>query len=205
MFNSQLVLWLLFAYTIVSMVVSIVVILDHATMPYLRFRRTVDVLGYVCTIGIVLKVMFVGPEFIRWHLSDFGLPIILSLLFARIALFLMRHLYRVGDNAAVRKSVAEAGYLLVLTPLAVLASISYEVLVDYALRQGVQNVPYVGSFDWIDVACYISGGVTIWYVAFRYNRSVGELLRSYDEAQARVKGLQLERYQLEVRRRNLKT
>lgn len=191
----------LLVLTCLSMAASAMIVLDRDTHPAMRFKRVVDSLGYIYTVGVVVKFMLLGPAFIRWHVSDFGFPIVLALLFARVALFVNRYEYKGKDNTTARKSVTEACYLIMLAPLAVLASIGYELLVSYSLNQGTQNLQHVGYFDWVDVACYVAGGALIWCVAYRYNRTAGGLLRSHDGSN--LAGLS-QHYHLEVRPRGYK-
>lgn len=125
---------------------------------------------YVFAFGITFKYMLIGPDYIRWHLSDVGLPMCLILLAARFRMATYRFGEPVRDGEATRRSVIEARVMERYTPWVFVLCLTYELASEVLLSS---RFSYMGGFDIVDVVCYALGSSLLWAVC-RYYRAITE-------------------------------
>lgn len=136
-----------------------------------RFILLLTAAACLYPTGEAMQQFGIGPNFIRWHLSDVGFPAALSVVWAA-----HRHVdakpeslrSNLSDEEAVRKY---SETLLRSIPVFVLLAIGFEYLSGayYAIADMKQGYPVarsgIGDFDPIDVACYVAGGVVAFAIA----------------------------------------
>lgn len=136
---------------------------------YSRLVGSVELIVVLYTLGMILKNTLIGPDFIRWHLADFGfVPALAGILSvpAWLANGEDRKSALVSDRIDFRYRSARTYriFLVIATMLAII----YEYVVGWrvsALRErGQADDIHVGAFDGVDVAFYIAGGSLAFYL-----------------------------------------
>lgn len=138
--------------------------IDHLTM----------VLLTLYPIGVGFKATLIGPEFLRFHLSDIGFPVFVG--------FMLYHHFRSGfekNNPDLGKDqLADMAQELRQRKMASIiglgVSYAYECFAGllYRLRPDME-VQLVGDFDWWDIVNYTLGAVlcymllVVWQIAVR--------------------------------------
>jgi len=159
----------------------------------IAIEQSIELLAWLYGIGVALKLSGWGLDFGRYHLSDIGFPVMLITL---AALFL-EHRQRYDDRSTEPKRMqSDMNYAknrLKLVPAALGLSVAYEVFAGYVNRTTEVPVPYIGDFDWIDIAMYVLGSAAaalllVWKLKLyrRYFDSAREL----EEAEQYMRHLQ---------------
>lgn len=123
-----------------------------------RLDMVFSTLAMMYVVGCGLKFGVIGPRIVRFHLSDFGFPLMVSEPLAAIAI-------RSYRRAMPRDPwEIEAPRVVILQQLAVgmglVVSYLYEVLTGrlYAMS-GERTATIVGKFDWHDILTYTIGAI----------------------------------------------
>ncbi|HEX7483539.1 MAG TPA: hypothetical protein VF281_00140 [Candidatus Saccharimonadales bacterium] len=122
------------------------------------------VFGSTYPLSLGLKGLVIGPDWIRWHLGDFGFQFFLFLAIITVMRTSM-HL-NIGVNGMVlehRERLLRFGisHYRKAFIIGLCMSVAYELFTGFAYaRSGVANPLGAGSFDWFDVVVYALGAAT---------------------------------------------
>ncbi|SRR6266550_350021 len=141
-------------------------------------------------VGVGLKITGIGPDFVRFHLSDVGFPLLLGGALADRAIRLYKRNRPSGLPERVTPMLLRLRMLSVV--FALVLSVGYEVLgpqVLYASHPGAKAM-LVGRFDWLDITAYCLGvvlGVAIlqwqYVLVQRHIAHLGVLRQQLSEAE----------------------
>jgi hypothetical protein len=161
------------------------------------FGRRIDHLTWVLLalypIGVGFKAAVIGPEFLRFHLSDIGFPVAIGhMLYGRFRSGFEKNNDELGKDLLADTAQAlrhRRGTLIV----ALLLSYAYEGFTEllYSLRPDL-DAWLVGKFDWWDIANYTLGAALCYLLLTIWGRKV-------TEAQASEQALAAERRKLQAR------
>lgn len=132
----------------------------------MRGRHLLCALACVFGIGVGLKLGMIGPPWVRFYLSDFGLPAALAETIWRkylttfAANYRASYIARSGHEHHVHHSIVRMFCQIVLLAICFGLAVAYERLtadLGDLPRYGLSTL--FGRFDWVDVACYAGGFV----------------------------------------------
>ena len=146
--------------------------------PYEATDHSIVALSIVYAVGVMAKFAAIGPEFLRFYVSDIGFPVMLMMIWTIGA----------DPRTRTRQHFANASYLDQLLLLkgykkyqggvlvaALCLSYLYEVVMGMAVsvlaESGAQN-PGVGGFDWGDIAAYTVGAAVAALLLRTYSRAL---------------------------------
>lgn len=111
-------------------------------------------------MGVGFKLLVLGPQFLRFHLSDFGFPISLGVALGLHAAIRYTSPAARGDYVALtERLVAQLSVKRYMLIVALVLSYGYELFEGYFYAgpgKGTE-VHLVGSFDWMDMLMYTLG------------------------------------------------
>lgn len=117
-------------------------------------------------VGMGFKLLQVGPEFARFHLTDIGFPVMLGMGLAFIVTYVALRNPSLGKYDRYR---VNHRFRMPALLVALLLSYGYEAMVGYVYRSnpGI-SVSMVGNFDWADMAMYTLGAAIAFWSYRRY-------------------------------------
>ncbi len=156
-----------------------------------RMESLLLVLMALYPIGVGFKSAVIGPEFVRFHLSDIGFPVFIG--------YTLYHHFRSGftkNNPDIGKdALADTAQALRhrkgTLAVALVLSYLYEVSTGwlYSLRPDLE--PWlVGTFDWWDIVNYTLGATLAYTVMQLWSRKVAESRANVAELEAELRRLQ---------------
>ena len=124
-----------------------------------RWSRALGVFIICYGFGVGFKLLEVGPELIRFYMSDWAWPGAISGVIALIIRNMMIERWRQRGltRARIWMNVVQVNRWAIAA-LWVLAC-GYELLTGYAARLNGGPIENVGSFDWIDIGAYTLGSL----------------------------------------------
>lgn len=106
-------------------------------------------------VGIGLKLTTIGPAFIRFHLSNFGLPALMLLIITSLQ----------GPGLSMPKEpklhMAYLQEFVAITKIAFAASFTYELLTSAITAIFNLDNALNGKFDIVDIAASLLGSITL--------------------------------------------
>lgn len=127
----------------------------------LAIEQSIELLALLYPIGVVLKLSGWGLDFGRYYLADIGFPVALV---AMAAIFIKRRQWYEDHSTEQKRAQSYMNYAknrLKLVPVALGISVAYEMFAGYVNRTTTVPVPYIGDFDWIDIAMYVLGSIAV--------------------------------------------
>lgn len=190
MLYSPWVLWPLLVVTVFIMATTAYVGFHPKSGPAHRFEYRLRFLAMIYGLGCVLKFMVLGPDFVRWHLADVGFPAMIVAAYVALYGYWYKKIQPIEDYARAKRSLAEATVAQFAAPIAVLISCAYEFSAHAAQTSAQAGPVYVGRFDWVDIVCYVVGGLVVFFMARKHRLVMTDAFMKLAAAKARLEELE---------------
>lgn len=138
-------------------------------------------------VGNGFKMLILGPQFLRWHLSDFGFPAFIGFMLS-VHGRVLKHSRSEQITVAMHK-LRVAKNVFRTTCIAIGLAVCYEVFVGILFRSAGDRVDtkqlFVGNFDWLDILAYCVGG-TVALGAHRWSVKFWQSIVDYQAPKAEI-------------------
>lgn|GEM_PF-5200275 len=118
----------------------------------------------VYPIGVFLKFGLVGPDWVRFHMSDLAFPI-------AVATFILQFAWVSAGRSDSVSVVVRSRRLMIAAAIGLAFSVAIECFEGYAVVHLYRYNQGIGAFDWIDIACYVAGTLYVVGVALYWRRA----------------------------------
>lgn len=140
-----------------------------------RWDRALGLFIVCYGFGVGFKLLEVGPELIRFYLSDWAWPGATSNVIALIGYNLMINSWRQQGLTIARIWMNVVQINRWAIPIMWALAFGYELLTGYAARLNSGPVENVGLFDWVDIAACTLGS----FCALAMLQAQARLLKRY--------------------------
>lgn len=169
---------------VIGLVICVVLFIWHVFLIAIGDKRSLTLMHLgleMYGIGVLCKVLVIGPEFLRWYIADIGFPIAVGWCLAEISSVLSHRKVAAMSRREYTDWVLFNRQFMVV--YAGILSIGYEFLTGFLYARSDLEVSRVGNTDPIDMLMYVVGAATaLWFV----RREKRILLKLRFEEDARI-------------------
>lgn len=190
---------------VIGLVMCVMLFVWHVFLIAIGDKRSLTLMNLgvaMYGIGLICKVLMIGPEFLRWYVADIGFP-------AAVGLFLS-----LGSEVLNRNKVAAMSerdhtdwvlfnrqFMLIYAGI---LSIGYEFVTGFLYARSDLEVSSVGSTDPIDILMYVTGVATaLWFV--RREKRIIQEQRLEEDAQIAKAAEKVKQARHEARKQTQRT
>lgn len=192
---------------VIGLVICVALFIKHAFLIAIGDKRSATLLHLmieVYAIGLLCKILVIGPAVLRWHFADIGFPVACGYMVSEIGIFLRRRrAAEMSDRECVDYVLFMRQFMIVWFGV---LSIGYEFFTGFMYAQTGLDVALTGTTDPVDILMYVIGvAIAIWFIR-REKRIIREHWLAEDEAATRraeeeKRARRRERKQMQQRRR----